>query len=308
MVRKTVIVADPGIDGAFAIALALRDPDLEVLGLAAAPGNVSADQATRNMQILVEQFDPPRWPRMGKAIPVTYDVEGSRLHGPTGLGAAEIPCAQLHHQHLSDKLLIDLVRQHPGEVTVLCLGPLTTVARAFDRDPELPGLLQRLVVVGGTWHEPGNASPVAEFHFYCDPHAARQVLQSRIPITLVPLDITRKLILSPTELDDLLAENTAACRFLRQIIPYGIRMSCNLYGIEGFHLKDVMGLIAVSLPSALTTKAYPVDVETKGELTRGMSVIDSRPHTNETANVDVAVAVDVPPIREHMRRLLSRSS
>ena len=88
---------------------------------------------------------------------------------------------QLHHKLSSDKLISDLVRQYPKEVTVVALGPLTVLARAFDRDPELPSLVQRIICMGGAWHEPGNASAVAEFHFYCDPLAARQVLRCGAP-------------------------------------------------------------------------------------------------------------------------------
>src|SRR5438270_3753756 len=158
MMQKVILLADPGIDGAFAIALALHDPDVDVVGLAATAGNVAADQATKNVQILIEQFDPRRWPRLGAALPVQYDRDGTALHGPGGLGTTSFPCAQLHHMHASDKLLIDLVRQHAGDVTIVTLGPLTVLARAFDRDPELPTMVQRIVSVGGAWREPGNAS------------------------------------------------------------------------------------------------------------------------------------------------------
>src|SRR3954453_20392758 len=146
MARKIILVADPGIDGAFAVALALRDPDLDVLGLAATAGNVPAEQATRNVPTLVDQIDPPRWPRLGAALPVEYEYDATRLHGPNGLGGVDFPCAQLHHPHPADKLLSDLARQHPKEVTVVLLGPATAFARATDRDPELPGLIERLVV------------------------------------------------------------------------------------------------------------------------------------------------------------------
>jgi inosine-uridine nucleoside N-ribohydrolase len=308
MVRKIVLVADPGIDGAFAIALALHDPELDVLGLAATAGNVSAEQATKNVQILIEQADPPRWPRFGAAPTVEYDVDGTRLHGPGGLGGVSFPCAQLHHQHSSDKLVSDLVRQYPREVTVIALGPLTVLARAIDRDPELPALVQRLVCVGGAWHEPGNASAVAEFHFYCDPSAARQVLRSGAPITLIPLDVTRKVVFSPKDLLELPAPESRTCRFLRQIVPCGIRMTSNLYGIEGFHLKDVLGVAAVRSPNVLTTKPLPVDVETRGELTRGMSVVDARPEHHGKANVDLAVNVEVPAIREYIHGILERTA
>src|SRR5262249_27441981 len=140
MARKLIIVADPGIDGAFALALALHDPDIDVLAVAATAGNVDARQATQNGHVVVEQIDPPRWPRIGAALPSEYDVERTALHGTGGLGGVSFPCAQLHHPHSSDKLISDLVRQFPKEVAIVVLGPLTTFARAIDRDPELPML------------------------------------------------------------------------------------------------------------------------------------------------------------------------
>jgi inosine-uridine nucleoside N-ribohydrolase len=307
MMHKVIIVADPGIDGAFAITLALFDPNLDVIGLAATAGNVSAEQATKNTQILIEQVDPPRWPRLGAAVPATYDIDGVALHGPGGLGGKDFPCADLHHQHSSDKLLIDLVRQNPKDVTIVVLGPLTTVARAFDRDPELPGLIQRLVCVGGTWREPGNANAVCEFHFYCDALAARQVLQSGVPTLVLPLDVTHRLLFSPTELFELPAPDTSACRFLRQIVPHGIRKTSHLYGVEGFHLKDVAGIAALAIPDIFTTKSMVVDIETRGELTRGMMVVDSRPVPKKTANVELATGVEVAPIREYIRLTLQQT-
>src|SRR5262245_54667386 len=308
MMQKIILVADPGIDGAFATVLALFDPNLDVLGVAATAGNISAEQATKNVQTLIEQVDPRRWPRLGAALPVEYATDGTRLHGPGGLGGIDFPCAQLHHQHSSDKLLIDLVRQNPKDVTIVVLGPLTVVARAFDRDPELPALVQRLVCVGGAWHEPGNATAVAEFHFYCDPAAARQVLKSGTPLTLVPLDITRKALFSPTDLLEMTSRSSAACRFLGRIVPYGIGTTSNLYGIEGLQLKDVLGVAVVALPTAFTTKAMAVDIETRGELTLGMSVVDARPSRKNSTNVDLAVAVEIAPIRNYIDQILDQTT
>jgi inosine-uridine nucleoside N-ribohydrolase len=304
--RKVIVVADPGIDGAFALALALHDPDLDVLGVAATAGNVDHEQATKNVHIVVGQIDPPRWPRIGAALPVEYDVDGRRLHGPGGLGGVTFPCAELHHPHSSDKLVGDLVRQHPKEVTIVVLGPLTVLARAIDRDPELIALVQRIVCVGGAWHEPGNASAVAEFHFYCDPPAARQVLKCGAPLILIPLDVTRKFLLSPTALLEM-PSTTRTGRFLRQIVPFGIGATSNIYGIEGFHLKDVLGIAALTVPGALTTKAMMIDVETRGELTRGMSVVDARAGSKPAPNVDLAIGVDDAAVREYLDRMLRRA-
>lgn len=308
MAHKMVVVADPGIDGAFALTLALFDPDIDLLGVAATAGNVSAEQASRNVQTVVEQVDPPRWPRIGAALPLDYDTDGRRLHGANGLGGVEFPCAQLHHMLSADKLITDLVRQHPKEVSVVALGPLTALARAIDRDPELPAMVQRLVCLGGAWHEPGNASAVAEFHFACDPMAARQVLRCGAPITLIPLDVSRKLLFSPSDLLQLPAPESKACQFLRQIVPFGIGATSNLYGIEGFHLKDVLGIAAIILPGAISTRSVSADVETRGELTRGMSVIDVRPMTTARPNVDLAVGVDVQGVRDYIGRILRQTA
>jgi inosine-uridine nucleoside N-ribohydrolase len=305
MARKTIVVADPGIDGAFAVALALHDPELDLLGLAATAGNVSAEQATRNVHTLVEQIDPPRWPRLGAALSVAYDTDATRLHGPDGLGGSNFPCAQLHHPHPADKLVTDLVRQYPKEVAVVLLGPPTVFARALDRDPDLAGLVERLVVVGGTWHEPGDISPVAEFHFFCDPPAARHVLRCGAPITLLPLDVTRKLVFSPSDLLQLPAPESRTSRFLGQVAPLAIAPTASLYGVEGLYLQDVLGVVAVARPAALTTRPVAADVETRGELTRGMSVFDVRWSSTAKPNVDLATGVDLAVVRQYIQQTLS---
>jgi inosine-uridine nucleoside N-ribohydrolase len=307
MARKIILVADPGIDGAFAVTLAMLDPALDLLGLAATAGNVPAEQATRNVHVLVEQLDPPRWPRLGAALPVEYDRYATDLHGPDGLGGVDFPCAQLHHPHPSDKLLTDLMRMYPREVSVVLMGPATVFARALDRDPELATLVERLVVVGGTWHEPGDASPVAEFHFYCDPASARQVLRCGAPITLLPLDVTRKLVLSPAELRQLPQPESRAGRFLAQTVPHAIAPTASLYGVEGVYLNDVLGLLALTHPGAVSTRALSADVETRGELTRGMSVFDTGWSSKAKPNVDLAIGVDLRAARDYIHHILEQA-
>jgi inosine-uridine nucleoside N-ribohydrolase len=120
---------------------------------------------------------------------------------------------------------------------------------------------------------------------------------------LIPLDVSQRLLFSPTDLLELPAPDSRACRFLRRIVPHGIGATSNLYGIEGFHLKDVLGIVAVSLPSALTTRPMKVDVEVRGELTRGMTVVDTRAGT--TPNVEMAVGVDSTLVRQYVKQMLS---
>jgi inosine-uridine nucleoside N-ribohydrolase len=304
MPRKVILVADPGIDTAFAVALALHDPTIDLIGLIPCAGNVSGEQATANIHILIDQLDPPRWPRTAAALPVKYEADGSALHGPGGLGGIQFPVTTKHQQAAADKAVIDLVRQNPREVTVVCLGPATTLATAFTRDPELPRLIDRVVLVGGAYRDPGNAGPVAEFHFWLDPDAVRAVIRAEAHPTVIPLDVTRKFILSPSELLELPNPDSRTCRFLRQVVPFGIRASSNLYGIEGFHLKDVLGVATVALPGAVSTEPRAMDVETKGELTRGMSVIDDRKPPAAAANVQLAVGAAVGEVRQWIERVL----
>ena len=307
MPQKVVIIADPGIDTAFALALALHDPNLEVLGLVATAGNVDHLQAAQNIHIILAQTDPPRWPRLGSALPVEYDLDGRRLHGPNGLGGGKFQAVSLHQPMAGDKVIVELAKQYPRELTVIVLGPLTMLARAFDRDPDLSRLLYRVITVGGCWRDPGNSSPVAEFHYFLDPPAARQVLRAGVPTLMIPLDVTRKLIFSPSDLLDLPNPESRTSLFLRQIVPFGIRASSNLYGIEGFHLKDVLGVVAVSLPKALTTQEMHVDIEVRGELTRGMCVVDARPQPEHKPNVELAVGLDVTGVRDYIMSTLRRA-
>ena len=304
MPRKIIIVADPGIDTAFAISLALNDPDLEVIGLLPTAGNVSAEQATANVHTLVDVIDPPKWPKLANALPAKYDSDDLALHGPGGLGGASFPTATRHSLHLADKVLVELAHEHSGRATVICLGPLTTLAMALDRDPTLPAVLEQTIIVGGCWREPGNAGPVAEFHFHLDPDAAQRVMRAELNPLIIPLDVTRRMIFSPSDLLNLPNPDSRTCQFLRHIVPFGIRASSNLYGIEGFHMKDVLGVIAAALPAALPSEAQHADVEARGDLTRGMLVVDTRPNPNRQPTARIASGVSVPEVRQYIERIL----
>jgi len=182
------------------------------------------------------------------------------------------------------------------------------LARALDRDPDIATLVERLVIVGGARHEPGDASAAAEFHFYCDPLAARQVLRCGAPITLLPLDVTRKLVLSPADLLQLPSAESKVGRFLRQVVPHAIAPTAGRYGIEGVYLNDVVGVAAVAERSAFTTKPIFVDVETRGELTRGATVFDGRWACKAKPNIDLVTALDLTAVRAFIQRTLAGAS
>ncbi len=294
MPKQVILDVDPGIDDAMAICMALCDPSIEVVAVTAVGGNCNPEQATRNVQAIIEQIDPPRWPRIGAAsMPDNgLPVDGRNLHGPDGLGGTQFQVAELLSRHPSEKVITDAVRAAPNSITIIALGPLTNIARVFQRDPELSSLVGQIVMTGGTISGPGNITPAAEFNIYCDPESARAVFRSPSTKTLVPLDLTNQIILSYDLFNQLPDETTRKGAFLRKILPPAFRAYRQQFGLEGIHVHDSIGLMAAIHPELFTFKEMAADVETCGELTSGATVFDRRRVPAWRHNMEVAVEMD----------------
>ena len=300
MIKKVILDIDPGIDDAVALTLALFDPDVEVVAVTATGGNVSPEQATRNVQAVIEQLDPPRLPRIGVATAPDdgLPLVNRTIYGADGLGNANFQVAELHHRHPAEKVICDEVRAAPEQITIIALGPLTNVARALARDPGLALLINQLVMMGGTFGGPGNVTPAAEFNVYCDPASARSVFRSTATKTLIPLDITRQVMMTYDLLDQLPAENTRAGRLLRRILTFAFRSYRQEYGMEGIYLHDVVAMQAALHPELFEIEMTAGDVETAGDLTMGATVFDRRRIPEWRPNVAVATRLDVPAVTD----------
>jgi len=309
MARKVILDVDPGIDDAVAMTMALFDPRLDVVAVTAVGGNVPPERATRNTQTVIEQLDPPRWPRVGAASQPERDLPADCCHlfGADGLGNADFAVSELHHQHLSEKVIGDELRAAPEEVTIVALGPLTNIANAFRRDPSLPAQVGQLIVMGGTLNGPGNVTPAAEFRIYCDPVAAREVLRSPCTLTLIPLDVASKVVMTFGHLDQLPSEASKAGRFLRKILPYAFRTYRQELGLEGIHLHDAVALVAATNPELFTTERAAGDVETSGELTTGALIFDRRSVPRWRHNMYVATDVDAAGVMDVIMRGLAEA-
>lgn len=309
MPRKVILDVDPGIDDAVAIAMALFDPRLEVVAITAVEGNVNAEQSTRNVQAIVEQLDPPRWPRIGAASPAEHGaaVDSRHLFGANGLGDAQFKVAELHHQHASEKVLAEEIRKAPDAVTVVALGPLTNLANALRRDATLAGQIGHLIIMGGAVGVPGNVTPAAEFNAFFDPRAARDVFRSRTTKTLVPLDVTGQVLMSYDFLQQAPAESTRAGSLLRQILPFAFRSHRNFLGLEGIHVHDAVALLAATNPELFATQRLGGDVETSGELTMGATVFDRRQRAEWRYNMEVALEIDAVGAADAILRGLAQA-
>ncbi len=294
MARKVIIDCDPGIDDAIVLCMALFDPRLEVVAVTAAEGNVSAHQASRNVQTIIEQLDPPRLPRVGVAMAIedAPATDSTSLHGADGLGNVGFRTSELHHQHPSDKIICDEVRSAQDDVTVLCLGPLTNLARALKRDPDLCTMISQVVISGGSIGVGGNITPAAEFNMYYDPVSARSVFRSAMTKTLVPLDVTREVALTFDVMEELPPETTRAGGFLHKIMPYAFRAHHQVLGQEGFRLPAAIALLSIVQPELFHAVEMAGDVETRGILTRGATVFDRRVKSLWRPNMDVVTDVD----------------
>jgi purine nucleosidase len=295
MAKKIILDVDPGIDDAMAMCMALFCPDVEVVAVTAVGGNVPPAVATRNAQAIVAHLDPPRRPRIGAASDpdMALPVDGRYLYGSDGLGGVEFHVAELAHQHPSEKVICDEIRAAPEAVTLVALGPLTNIARAFQRDPEIQQLVGSLVIMGGSVSGPGNITPAAEFNIFCDPPSAQTVFRSPTTKTLIPLDVTNRVVLTYDLFNQLPDESTRIGAFLRQILPPIFRGYRQEFGLEGIHVHDSVSLMAALHPELFTFQGMVGDVETLGELTTGATVFDRRRVPAARHNMDVAVDMDV---------------
>jgi len=310
MARKVILDVDPGIDDAVAICMALFDSRLDVVTVTAVGGNVSPEQATSNVHTIIEQLDPPRWPRIGTASAPDegLPLDARQVHGADGLGNAGFDAVELHNRHPSEKVIIEEINAAPDEITIVALGPLTNVARAIQRDPSLTSRIGEIIIMGGAVTSPGNVTPVAEFGVYCDPKSARSVLRSPFTKTLVPLDITSQVEMGFDLLDHLPSGSTLAGKFLRRILPYTIRAHHQVLGQESILLHDAVAMVAVTNPELFDSEMMACDVEVRGELTTGATLFDRRIRPQWRPNVELVTSVDVASTRDCILRSLANAT
>jgi inosine-uridine nucleoside N-ribohydrolase len=318
MPQKLIIDADPGIGDAVAIVVALADPDLDVIALTAVGGTVSAVQAGRNLQAIVEATDPPKWPRIGLPEAAQRPIETTScpqsrhwenqlrlIHGQCGLGDWPVPAADLHHPRDAAKLLTELSREFPDEITVLTMGPLSNIALAAELDSGFLGRLRSLICLAGTVAAEGDISAVAEFNVFHDPEAARVVLNSPTLKSVVPRDVSKNIMLTFDQYDRLdLVETKRCSSLLRSLIPYYMRTHRQHAGVEGIWLPEIAALAAIAEPRFFKRTTLAVDVETDGGLTRGMTVFDRRQQPAWGKNVDALLEVEEQGVLDYLIRTL----
>ncbi|MDA5094300.1 nucleoside hydrolase [Aliiroseovarius sp. KMU-50] len=279
MKRKIIIDTDPGQDDAVAILLALSSPeDVDVLGITAVAGNVPLSLTQKNARIICEAAGKSDTKVFaGCDRPMARDlVTAEYVHGKTGLDGPELwePQMPLQDGHAVDFIIETLRTEPPGTVTLCPLGPLTNIATAFTRAPDIVERVQEIVLMGGAYFEVGNVTPSAEFNIYVDPQAADIVFKSGVPIVVMPLDVTHKVLVTKPRNDAFRAFDSKVGLFVAEMTDFFERFDREKYGSEGAPLHDPTVIAYLIKPELFSGRHVNVEIETESELTLGMTVAD----------------------------------
>lgn len=302
--RKIIIDTDPGQDDAVAILLALASPELQVLALTAVAGNVPLALTERNARIIIDLARSDTSVYAGCDRPLTRKlVTAEHVHGKTGLDGIPLPdpVSPLQPQHAVD-FLIDTLRSHPpGSITLCALGPLTNLATAFTRAPDIIPRVAEVVLMGGGYFEGGNITPAAEFNIYVDPEAAAIVFRAGIPLVVMPLDVTHQALTSREWVEGMRTLATPVTRAVASWTDFFERFDVAKYGSEGAPLHDPCVIAYLLEPTLFTGRHINVEIETGSDLTLGMTVADWWRVTGREPNAMFMGGVD----RDGFYRLLT---
>ena len=288
MRKKIIIDTDPGQDDAVAILLALASPELEILGITTVAGNVPLNLTTKNALIITEMAGREDINvYAGCDSPLSRPlITAENVHGATGLDGPELinPTKKVKEDHAVD-FIIKTLRDHtPNTVTLCPLGPLTNIATAFKKAPDITSKVKQVVLMGGAYFEVGNVTPTAEFNIFVDPEAASYVFNLGLDLVIMPLDVTHKALTTPERIDKFNKLNTKCGTFVAEMTAFFERFDKDKYGTEGAPLHDPCVIAYLLNPEIFSGRRINVEIETDSELTLGMTVADWWGVTNKEPN------------------------
>ena len=293
--KKVLLDCDPGHDDMMAIMLAVFSKELDVLGVTTVAGNQVGEKtflnALKTLTLIGEKnvvvargFDKPLFREL---------VVAPEIHGVSGLDGADLPEPEVEplNMHAVD-FIIETVMKSKEEVYLIPTGPLTNIAVALLKEPKIKKKIERIVLMGGAVFD-SNITPASEFNIFVDPEAARIVFESGVNITMVGLDVTNKALLSFDDIEEIGKMNGRVSRIISPLLKFFASTNKEVFGINGAPLHDALAVSYVIDPSILETKYLRVDIETRGEFTRGETVVDVYRVTGKSPNADVAFDLDL---------------
>lgn len=292
---RIIIDTDPGVDDALMFLLALASPEIQLEALTTVQGNVTIEKATRNALSVLELAHASQIPVVqGYSHPMIKSPHnsGEAVHGTSGIGRADLPQPKSRpiEGHAVD-YLIERVLAEPNELNIFPIGPLTNIALAIRKEPNFAKAVKELVIMGGAIRSGGNVSPLAEFNIHEDPHAAHVVFHAGIPITLIPLDVTYKCLLTSEDVERLNKIDSPIARFVCEATAQYMEFYMKYEGFSGCAMHDPLTLAAVIAPELLSIEEHYVDVDISGGISTGKTFADFMKVSKKPANMKVALDV-----------------
>ena len=301
MAEKIIYDTDPGIDDALGLLLLAASPEIDLLAITVTHGNTSQEKCLNNALKLVEFTCITKVPvARGAEEPLVKELSvAEETHGEGGLGYAILPksaispCSELAHD-----LIIRVVRENPGEVTLLCVGPMTNIALAFLKAPEIVSKVRRIVSMGGAIHYPGNVTPQAEYNVFCDPEAFEIVLKSGIDFTLVPLDVTYQCILTIDHLKKITEARSEIRNFIFDSTRFYMEFHEDYQGIKGCAINDPLAAAILLDPTLVKNRDYYLTIELTSPTSKAKTIADHYGLLKFAPNAKVSMEVDVERFME----------
>ena len=293
MKKQILIDTDPGIDDTLAILLALASPELELKGLSVVCGNCAVDQGVGNALGVLELLHSRVPVARGADRPLVQPLlVAPETHGGTGIGYARLPdpvTAPIAKR--AAEFIIEQVLAEPGQICLVCIGPLTNLAMAIRLEPSIIQAIPEVIVMGGALRHPGNTTPQAEFNVYCDPHAAHIVFHSGLPVTLVPLDVTYQVILTQQDVERLLSTPSPVSRLIADATRFYMEFHDQYQDILGCVINDPLALALAFAPGLVDLQSLYVDVDISEGVSLGTTFADFYHMTKNKPNMSVALGV-----------------
>jgi purine nucleosidase len=294
MTKHILLDTDPGIDDSLAILLALASPEISLDGLSVVHGNSSAMQGTINALSVLQLAKASHIPvYKGCDLPLVQpSLLAPETHGEQGIGYAKLSAPQTKPQvqHASD-FLIEGIMSKPGEVSLVCIGPLTNVAMAIRKEPRIVENVKEVFIMGGAIRHEGNTTPLAEFNTFVDPHAAHIIFHSGMSITFTPLDVTYQCIFLPDDLNRLLKIDSPITKFIADATRFYMEFHDEYQKIQGCVINDPLTLALTFMPELCDYQDLYVDVDLSGGVSMGKTFADFYRMTGKPANMKVALGV-----------------
>jgi purine nucleosidase len=306
--RKFLIDTDTASDDAVALLMAYHWSDVHVVAVTIVNGNVPVEQGAKNALYTLELCNVSTPVYIGCAKPMLREsIYAHWFHGSDGMGNMHYPKPKSKPQsaHAVDAI-IDTLKTYPGEITLVTLGPLTNIATALIRAPEIASLVQRCVIMGGAANTLGNITPAAEYNIWVDPEAAKIVFHSGMPMEMVGWELSRHdATLTPLEIEKIINFGTEKAQFAMDINKTALDASMKIQDASGLNLADPVAMaVALDPDIVIRQSKYFVDVEITSQLTRGATVVDELGVLHKNPNMTVVWAIDVLRWKEDLYRCL----